>query len=84
MNAVFLAGGKVALMAAAPFMICVAIVGLAVSALQAASGVQDQASAQASRLATGGLVALVCGPWILRTLTAFSHGLWSNLGGYLR
>lgn len=84
MNAVFMAGGKVALMAAAPFLIAVTLVGLVVAAMQAASGVQDQASSQAARLTTGAIVALVAGPWILRTLTAFCHGLWSNLGGYLR
>lgn len=84
MSSVFLAAGKVALLAAAPFLVAVALVGLVVSALQAASGVQDQASSQAARLTTGAVVALVAGPWILRTLTAFSRGLWSNLGGYLR
>ena len=79
-----MAAGKLALMTAAPFLVAATLVGVVVAALQAASGVQDQVSSQAARLVTGAVVALLAGPWILRTLTAFAHGLWGNLGGYLR
>lgn len=84
MSPVFLAAGKLTLMVTAPFLLAVGLVGLVVSALQAAAGVQDQASSQAARLVTGALVALLTGPWVLRTLSNFCQGLWGNLGGYLR
>jgi len=84
MTALLGAAAKVLAMVAAPVALAVLVVGLVVGTLQTATGVQDQSSAQVSRLAAAALALVVAGPWMLRTLGAFARMLWGDLGRFLQ
>ena len=55
------------------------LVGLLVSVLQVVTQVQEMSLTFVPKLATAALSLVVFGPWILRTLTAFSTRLWSGI-----
>ena len=55
------------------------LVGLLVSVMQVVTQVQEMSLTFIPKLATAALSLVVFGPWILRTLTAFSTRLWSGI-----
>jgi flagellar biosynthesis protein FliQ len=55
------------------------LVGLLVSVLQVVTQVQEMSLTFVPKLVTAAVSLLVFGPWILRTLTAFSTRLWSGI-----
>ncbi len=55
------------------------MVGLLVSVLQVVTQVQEMSLTFIPKLLTAAVSLVVFGPWILRTLTAFSTRLWSGI-----
>ena len=55
------------------------LVGLLVSVLQVVTQVQEMSLTFIPKLVTAAVSLMVFGPWILRTLTAFSTRLWSGI-----
>jgi len=55
------------------------LVGLLVSVLQVVTQVQEMSLTFIPKLATAAVSLVIFGPWILRTLTAFSTRLWSGI-----
>ncbi len=55
------------------------LVGLLVSVLQVVTQIQEMSLTFIPKLVTAAVSLLVFGPWILRTLTAFSTRLWSGI-----
>ena len=55
------------------------MVGLLVSVLQVVTQVQEMSLTFIPKLVTAAVSLVVFGPWILRTLTAFSTRLWSGI-----
>ena len=55
------------------------LVGLLVSVMQVVTQVQEMSLTFIPKLATAAISLVVFGPWILRTLTAFSTRLWSGI-----
>jgi flagellar biosynthesis protein FliQ len=55
------------------------LVGLLVGVLQVVTQVQEMSLTFVPKLVTAAVSLLVFGPWILRTLTAFSTRLWSGI-----
>ncbi len=55
------------------------LVGLLVSVLQVVTQIQEMSLTFIPKLATAAISLVVFGPWILRTLTAFSTRLWSGI-----
>lgn len=55
------------------------VVGLLVSVLQVVTQVQEMSLTFIPKLVTAAVSLVVFGPWILRTLTAFSTRLWSGI-----
>lgn len=69
--------------AAGPFLVVMALAGLAVALVQTATSVQDQASAQLARLAALALALVLVGPFAGGLLVRFATGLWSDLARFL-
>ena len=55
------------------------LVGLLVSVLQVVTQIQEMSLTFIPKLVTAAISLVVFGPWILRTLTAFSTRLWSGI-----
>ena len=55
------------------------LVGLLVSVLQVVTQIQEMSLTFVPKLVTAAVSLLVFGPWILRTLMAFSTRLWSGI-----
>lgn len=74
---------RICLVAAAPFLLGIFLVGVVLGVVQAGTGVQDAGASNSVRGATAGLIALLAGPWVLRLIGGFTHDLWSDLGRFL-
>ena len=57
------------------------LVGLLVSTLQVVTQVQEMSLTFVPKLLTAGIVLILAGPWMLRTLTQFAIQLWSGIPG---
>ena len=55
------------------------LVGLLISVVQVVTQVQEMSLTFVPKLVTAAISLIVFGPWILRTLTAFSTRLWSGI-----
>lgn len=55
------------------------LVGLLVSVLQVVTQIQEMSLTFVPKLVTAAVSLMIFGPWILRTLTAFSTRLWSGI-----
>lgn len=55
------------------------LVGLLVSVLQVVTQIQEMSLTFVPKLVTAAVSLVIFGPWILRTLTAFSTRLWSGI-----
>ncbi len=63
----------------APLLVVSLVVGLVVSLVQAVFQVQDQVLAMVPRLAACGLVLLVTGSWMLRSLVDYTSNLFASI-----
>lgn len=55
------------------------IVGLAISILQVVTQVQEMSLSFVPKLVAAAMSLIVFGPWMLRTLSAFSSRLWTHI-----
>ena len=55
------------------------IVGLAISILQAVTQVQEMSLTFVPKLIVAGIALVAFGPWMLRTLSRFVVGLWTQI-----
>ena len=62
-----------------PVLGCTMAVGLFISVLQVVTQVQEMSLTFVPKLVAAAVSLVVFGPWILRTLTAFSTRLWSGI-----
>jgi flagellar biosynthetic protein FliQ len=62
-----------------PVLGCTMLVGLLISVLQVVTQVQEMSLTFVPKLVAAAVSLVVFGPWILRTLTAFSTRLWSGI-----
>jgi flagellar biosynthetic protein FliQ len=69
----------VTLKVSAPFLLAGLIVGLVVSVFQAATQIQEQTLSFIPKIVATGVVAVIAGPWMLSTLTAYAHELFVSI-----
>ncbi len=62
-----------------PVLGLVMIVGLGISLLQVVTQVQEMSLTFVPKLLTAGIVLIVFGPWMLRTLSQFTTRLWTQI-----
>jgi len=55
------------------------LVGLGISILQVVTQIQEMSLTFIPKLLTAAITLVVFGPWMLRTLAAFSTRLWSDI-----
>ena len=70
---------RTAFLVCLPVLGATMIVGLLVSMLQVVTQIQEASLAFIPKLAAASLSLVVCGPWVMRTLTAYSVRLWSSI-----
>lgn len=63
------------LMLGAPLLLTALVVGLLIGMLQAATQINEMTLSFIPKLLAIGIVLLVAGPWMLRTLMDFTHAL---------
>jgi flagellar biosynthetic protein FliQ len=71
-----------ALLIAAPLLAVTLIVGLLISVLQVVTQVQEASLSFVPKIVAAVVVLVVCGPWMLKRLVAFSSGLIANIPNY--
>lgn len=69
-------------MCAAPMLIVAMVVGLFVSILQAATQVNEQTLTFIPKIVAVFVTLLLFGPWIIRTLTTFTIGIFNSLATF--
>ncbi|KRE90919.1 flagellar biosynthetic protein FliQ [Frateuria sp. Soil773] len=74
----------VAMLVAAPLLLTALAVGLLIGVIQAATQINEMTLSFIPKLIAMALVALITGPWMLRTLVQFTHQLISGLPGMAR
>jgi len=67
------------LMCAAPMLLAGMIIGLIVSMFQAATQINEQTLTFIPKIVAVFLTLLLFGPWIIRTLTAFTLGIFETM-----
>ena len=68
-----------ALLVSAPVLGVTMLVGLAISILQVITQVQEMSLTFVPKLAVAAITLVAFGPWMLRTLAAYSTRLWSGI-----
>lgn len=71
-----------ALLISAPLLGATLVVGLLVSILQVITQVQEMSLTYIPKIVTAIIVLVVCGPWMLKRLLAFSTSLIAGIPGY--
>jgi flagellar biosynthetic protein FliQ len=71
-----------ALLISAPLLGATLIVGLLVSIVQVITQVQEMSLTYIPKIVTAVIVLVVCGPWMLKRLLAFSTALIANIPTY--
>ena len=71
-----------ALIIAAPLLAVTLVVGLLVSVLQVVTQVQEASLTFIPKIIAAVVVLVVCGPWMLRRVVAFSVNLIANIPTY--
>ena len=71
-----------ALLISAPLLGATLVVGLLVSILQVITQVQEMSLTYIPKIVTAVIVLVVCGPWMLKRLLAFSTSLIAGIPGY--
>ncbi|HEX7650230.1 MAG TPA: flagellar biosynthetic protein FliQ [Noviherbaspirillum sp.] len=71
-----------ALLISAPLLGATLIIGVLVSVLQVITQVQEMSLTYIPKIVTAVVVLVVCGPWMLKRLLAFSTALIAGIPGY--
>lgn len=71
-----------ALLICAPLLAVTLVVGLLVSVVQVVTQVQETSLTFIPKIIAAVMVLIICGPWMLKRLVAFSVNLIANIPGY--
>lgn len=71
-----------ALLISAPLLAVTLVVGLLISVIQVVTQVQEASLTFIPKVIAAVVVLVVCGPWMLKRLVAFSTKLIANIPGY--
>ncbi|GAB2782757.1 flagellar biosynthesis protein FliQ [Dyella kyungheensis] len=74
----------VAMMVAAPLLLTALLVGLVIGVVQAATQINEMTLSFIPKVIAMAVVALVAGPWMLRTLVQFTRQLIESLPGAVK
>ena len=74
----------IAMMVAAPLLLTALAVGLLIGVIQAATQINEMTLSFIPKLIAMAAVALITGPWMLRTLVSFTHDLIAGLPGAIK
>ncbi len=74
----------VTMMVAAPLLLTALLVGLLVGIIQAATQIHEMTLSFIPKLLAMAVVALLLGPWMLRTLIQFTHDIIVGLPGAIK
>ena len=74
----------VAMMVAAPLLLTALFVGLVIGVVQAAMQINEMTLSFIPKVVAMALVALIAGPWMLRTLVQFTRQLIESLPGAVK
>ncbi|PXV52593.1 flagellar biosynthetic protein FliQ [Dyella jiangningensis] len=74
----------VAMMVAAPLLLTALAVGLIIGVVQAATQINEMTLSFIPKVIAMAAVALIAGPWMLRTLVQFTHQLIESLPGAVK
>lgn len=74
----------IAMMVAAPLLLTALAVGLLIGVIQAATQINEMTLSFIPKLIAMAAVALITGPWMLRTLVSFTHDLITGLPGAIK
>jgi flagellar biosynthetic protein FliQ len=74
----------VAMMVAAPLLLTALLVGLVIGVVQAATQINEMTLSFIPKVVAMAVVALVAGPWMLRTLVQFTRQLIESLPGAVK
>jgi flagellar biosynthesis protein FliQ len=82
--ALFRSTMQMALVMGAPLLLIAVFVSLLVNVVQVLTSLQDQTLSHVPRLAAMAAAILIFFPWMLRKLTFFTIGLWSDFHPFVR
>lgn len=74
----------VAMMVAAPLLLTALLVGLIIGVVQAATQINEMTLSFIPKVIAMAVVALIAGPWMLRTLVQFTRQLIESLPGAVK
>lgn len=74
----------VAMMVAAPLLLTALLVGLIIGVVQAATQINEMTLSFIPKVIAMAAVALIAGPWMLRTLVQFTRQLIESLPGTVK
>ncbi len=74
----------IAMLVAAPLLLTALAVGLLIGVIQAATQINEMTLSFIPKLIAMALVALITGPWMLRTLVLFTRQLIEGLPGAIK
>ena len=74
----------IAMMVSAPLLLTALAVGLLIGVIQAATQINEMTLSFIPKLIAMAAVALITGPWMLRTLVHFTHDLIVGLPGAIK
>jgi flagellar biosynthetic protein FliQ len=74
----------VAMMIAAPLLLTALVVGLVIGVVQAATQINEMTLSFIPKVISMALVALITGPWMLRTMVQFTRQLIENLPSMIK
>ena len=74
----------VAMMVAAPLLLTALLVGLVIGVVQAATQINEMTLSFIPKVIAMAVVAMVAGPWMLRTLVQFTRQLIESLPGAVK
>ena len=75
---------EIALWLGAPLLIVATVVSLLINVAQTLTSLQDSTISTVPRLAAVAVATLLFLPWMLRKLTFYTIGLWSDFHPFLR
>ena len=75
---------EIALWLGAPLLVVATIVSLLINVVQTLTSLQDATISTVPRLAAVAVASLLFLPWMLRKLTFYTIGLWSDFHSFLR
>lgn len=83
MEALWWAGFKTLWITVAPFVIFLALLGIAFGLFQSATGVQEPVASQAVKLLGMSFLIYLLAPWVFSLWSLLATVLWSNPGRFL-